>query len=243
MRTYLEGKAKLNLKSLSKILRSHFKEPNATTLFNELSTAKQLPSESAQEFVVRLMSLHQKIIFISNEDNCSYSEALVQEQFLHAILVGLRNDNIRNKLRPFLKNSIVSDEDILENLLLAMSDEQEHFANFGKKRVEINSVESVDNPKPNPPSNKQTINPIIAEIQTLKTSIDSLSSWKDDFEKRDKQFKSRLSKQRDTLPRRCPNCHQNNVDRCFHCFYCGSSEHLLAGCLKRKRDRKDNQKN
>ena len=80
------------------------------------------------------------------------------------------------------------------------------FANFGKKRVEINSVESVDNPKPNPPSNKQTINPIIAEIQTLKTSIDSLSSWKDDFEKRDKRFKSRLSKQRDTLPRRCPNC-------------------------------------
>ena len=66
LRTYLEGKEDLTLKSLSKILRTHFKEANATTLFNELSNAKQLPSESAQEFVVRIMSLRQKILFVSN---------------------------------------------------------------------------------------------------------------------------------------------------------------------------------
>ena len=94
--TYLEGKDNLNLKTLSMILRSCFKEPNARSLFTELSNSKQLPSESAQEFVVRLMSLRQRILYISKEDNCGYSEALVQDRFLHAILVGLRNDNIRN---------------------------------------------------------------------------------------------------------------------------------------------------
>ena len=74
-RTYLEWKDHLNLKTLSRIHRSHFKEPNATSLFTELSNSKQLPSESAQEFVVRLMSLRQKILFISKEGNYRYSEA------------------------------------------------------------------------------------------------------------------------------------------------------------------------
>ena len=34
-RTYLVGKDNLNLKTLSRILRSHFKEPNAASLFTE----------------------------------------------------------------------------------------------------------------------------------------------------------------------------------------------------------------
>ena len=131
---HLEGKGNSNLKTLSRILRPHFKEPNATSLFTELSNSKQLPSESAQEFVVRLMSFRQKILFISKEDKCRYSETIVQDRFLHTVLVELRNVNIRNELRPLLKNSILSDEDILENHMLATSDEQEHFRNFNKKK-------------------------------------------------------------------------------------------------------------
>ena len=91
LRTNLEGKDNFNLKTLRRILRSHFKEPNATSLFTELSNSKQLCSELAQEFVLRVMSLRQKILFISKEDFCGYSEALVQDRFLHAVLVGLRN--------------------------------------------------------------------------------------------------------------------------------------------------------
>ena len=67
---------------MSSILRSHFKEPNATTLFTGLSNSKQLLSESAQEFVARLMSLRQNMLFISKEDKCGYSEALVQDFYL-----------------------------------------------------------------------------------------------------------------------------------------------------------------
>ena len=138
LRTYLEGKDNLNLKTLSRILRSHFKEPNATSLFTELSNDKQRPSESAQEFVVRIMSLRQKILFISKEDSCGYSEAFVQDCYLHAVLVGLRNNNNWNEFCPLLKNSMLSDEDTLENLMLATSDEQEHSQNFNKK--DINSI-------------------------------------------------------------------------------------------------------
>ena len=141
LRTYLEGKDNLNLKTLSRILRSHSKEPNATSLFTELSNDKQLPSESPQEFVVRIMSLRQKILFVSKEDSCGYSETFVQNCYLHAVLVGLRNDNNWNEFCPLLKNSMLSDEDILENLMLATSDEQEHFQNSNKK--DINSIYKV----------------------------------------------------------------------------------------------------
>ena len=66
---------------MSSILRSHFKEPNATSLFTGLSNSQQLLPESAQEFVVSLMSLRQKMLFISKEDNCGYSEVLAQDCF------------------------------------------------------------------------------------------------------------------------------------------------------------------
>ena len=57
LRTYLEDNADLNLVPMSKTLRSHFSEPNATTLFHELANAKQMPTETTQEFVIRMMSL------------------------------------------------------------------------------------------------------------------------------------------------------------------------------------------
>ena len=154
------------------------------------------------------MSLRQKILFISKEDNCRYSEGLVQDRFLHAVLIGLRNDN-RNKLRPLLKNSILSDENILENLMLAMSDEQERFQNFNKKRVHINSIEPCDPiPSTIPPKHKSE-NPITAEITSLQATLDCISTWKGNFEKREQ---SRLPKP-DALPHRCLSCHQSSVCR------------------------------
>ena len=180
------------------------------------------------------MSLRQKMLFMSKEDNCGYSEALVQGCFLNTILGGLRNDNVRNELRPLLKNIILTDEDILENLMLAMYDEQEHFQNVNKKREYINSIETCDPiPSPIPPKNKSK-NLIIAEIRSLKATLGLISTWKDNYEKREQ---ARLSKP-DTLPRRCPSCYQNNDSRCVHCVYYGSPEHFLAGCLKQKQDKK-----
>ena len=73
---------------MSKVLRYHFGEPNATALFNELGNPKQMPTETAQEFVIRIMSLRQKVLFVSNEDKCGYNTSLIQGR--------LRNDNVRS---------------------------------------------------------------------------------------------------------------------------------------------------
>ena len=60
LRSYLEEKPDMNIASLRKILRPHFKEPNSSALFTALSNSRQAASESAQEYVMRLMSLRHK---------------------------------------------------------------------------------------------------------------------------------------------------------------------------------------
>ena len=96
LQSYFEGTQTMDIASLSKILRSHFKEPNSTALFTQLSNSRQTSTESAQEYVIRLMSLRQKNLFVSREETCSYSFDLIQNRFVHAVLVGLRNENIQN---------------------------------------------------------------------------------------------------------------------------------------------------
>ncbi|PIK36520.1 hypothetical protein BSL78_26646 [Apostichopus japonicus] len=52
LRNYLEGRADITLPELRRILRAHFQEKEATTVFHELSTAVQGPKETAHPFVL-----------------------------------------------------------------------------------------------------------------------------------------------------------------------------------------------
>ena len=69
----------MKITSLDKILQSHFKEPNSTTLFTALSNSIQAATESAQEYVMRLMPLRQKTLVVTNEKNCSCSEDSIHD--------------------------------------------------------------------------------------------------------------------------------------------------------------------
>ena len=77
-RELLEGKVGLTLPQLRRILRSHYNKKVALTSYQELSTAVQHPKESAQEYLMRLINLRQKILFTSKEDKSpvKYEHAL-----------------------------------------------------------------------------------------------------------------------------------------------------------------------
>ena len=127
LRGFLEGKTELTLPNLRRILRSHFQEKDPTTLFNQLSNTAQLSTETPLDFVIRLMNLRQKVLFVSKEgDNrFEYSESLLQKQFLHSVVTGLRNDSIKGEMKVLVKQRDLSDEDLLEALNKAVSDENE----------------------------------------------------------------------------------------------------------------------
>ena len=94
-----------------------------------------MPTETTQEFVIRMMSLRLKVLSGSNEDKCGYSASLIQGRFLRAILVGLHNDNIRHELRTL-------DEGILESCDFGTADELEHISKFKNKQINVDTIEA-----------------------------------------------------------------------------------------------------
>ena len=67
LRSYLESTPDFELSKIKAILRSHFREGNATDLYQKLASLTQLAKEDAQSFLMRALKLRQKIIFASKE--------------------------------------------------------------------------------------------------------------------------------------------------------------------------------
>ena len=127
LRSYLEGVSDLTLVRLRKILRFHFHEKNATELHQMLTNITQQPNEDPQAFLMRALTIRQKIIFASKESGSeiTYDSASVQSLFLHALETGVKDETIRAKLRPLVGKTDVSDEELIEAMFLAVSAETE----------------------------------------------------------------------------------------------------------------------
>ena len=127
LRSYLEGKANLTLPTLRRILRSHYQEKSATELYKQLTSEVQGIKEMPQNFLIRTFDLRQKILFASQEaeSGLKYDPGLVQSMFLHTALTGLQNDNIKRDLQPYLEQTDISDELLLERMNTACAYETE----------------------------------------------------------------------------------------------------------------------
>ncbi|KAL3979220.1 hypothetical protein ACER0C_017770 [Sarotherodon galilaeus] len=127
LRSYLEGKTNLTLPTLRRILRSHYQERGATELYKQLTSEVQSIKETPQTFLIRALDLRQKNLLASQEaeSGLRYDPVLVQSMFLHTVLTGLQNDNIKSDLQPYLQETITSDELLLEKLNVACANEAE----------------------------------------------------------------------------------------------------------------------
>ena len=239
LRSFLEGKSELTLPKLRRILRAHFQEQDPTTLFNTLSNAVQTGSESALEFVIRLMNLRQKILFVSKEvDNrFQYSEMLLQNQFLHSVVTGLRNESVKNEIKPLLSASKLSDEELLESVNKAVSDEKMRQGKLKKNVNNVNMLSEVQNQDEQvekSKKDKEKENPILKELRELKVQLNEVSTLKTEIESLKKQMTpSNSNKERRGGYRgrpKCEECRKNNVDRCEHCIRCGSGGHQIKDC-------------
>ena len=94
--SYLEGKPDLAFPVLRKILRAHFGEASTTELYRDNLLCCTKTS-------VRVMDLRQKIIFASqeSESEMNYDISLVQNMFLHALMTGFSDDNIKSDMKIF----------------------------------------------------------------------------------------------------------------------------------------------
>ena len=95
----------------------------------------QLPNETPQEFLVRALECREKIILCSQEVKSSqkYDRRLIQSLFLRTVETGLRDESIRIKLRIFLQDKNIGDEQLLLEMNIAACEEAERQAKFAPK--------------------------------------------------------------------------------------------------------------
>ncbi len=238
LRSYLEGRRKISLPSLRRIVQSHYQEKDATDLYKQMSQLTQEDKESAQSFLLRAFDIRQKVLFASEEADSQlhYDPNLVREMFRHSILTGLRSDSIKAELRPYLDNPDTTDEILFEKMNVYSSLEAErHRKPHPTRPVGASEVREVDRQQPPPP--KPGL--LMTEIAELKAGITDLSSLKNQVaslqESLQKTKQSTPWDNRSTprLRRGCQKCQDEGVgSTCDHCFKCGLSDHFARGCRR-----------
>lgn len=189
LRSYLEGKSDLKLPTLRRILRCHYQEKSATELYKQLSSEVQGIKETPQNFLIRALDLRQKILFASQESESGlrYDPVLVQNMFLHSVMTGLQNDNIKRDLQPYLEQAGVSDELLFEKLNTACAYESERQdkkkMTTPQRPVAVHSAQSDHTPaekkeKTSHPSHSKNQIDILSELQEMKANMSLLKDLK-----------------------------------------------------------------
>jgi hypothetical protein len=224
LRGYLEGRTDLTLGVVQKAIRTDYQEKSSTELYQELCNSTQGQSESAQNFLYRALEIRQKIMFASKESKFSYNPTLVEEQFKHAVKTGLRDYLLRGEMQTLLK-TYDDDEELVAGLSQITKELEERKAKIGgaTPKAKVSTVQ------------EETNSSVLAEIQALRLEVKELRQSVGTSKER--ETSNDQGKPRDphnSVKRRRNRCKacvlDNNVQRCFHCYLCGSGEHYRAFC-------------
>ena len=220
LRGYMDCRRDLTLPALRKILRSHYKEKDAISSYQELASGAQGPKETPQEFIIRMMNVRQRITFASQEENSPlrYDEETILQTFIQTLQTGLE-DEVRQEIHKKLDGSPIADEDLLELInqatTLAAKRREKRPA---KERARIHATAT------QPPEVPEEIQTLTSGVAELKATVALLQ---------EQLTRSEGNRQRwNARPKRgCRACQdQGQGESCQHCFRCGSAEHFARGC-------------
>ena len=244
LRGYLESMplSDINLPKLRRLLRSHYKEKSGSELFQDLMNAAQQPKEDTQAFLMRLLTIRQKVLFVAQESDSKLkaNTELVQSVFLQTLESGVQSENIRTRLRPVLEKHDVSDEEIIHQLSSAVSgeeDRQKRLQQAGmSKHARISKMQLEDDD-----GNRHRVGSAVKEEQKQQKDTEQIISAIQSLQKDMACLKERVERQPQTegqkeekakgRPYGCQSCrNKGDGKNCNHCFKCGSTEHIAIGC-------------
>lgn len=227
LRSYLEGRPAITLPQLRRVLRAHYKERDAIDLYQELAAACQQQKESAHEFFMRTMSLRQRVIFSSQEDQSplKYDTELVQSTFMQSLKTGLTG-SLKGEMRQYLQDPDISDEELLEKLSLVVSLEEKRAEKRGPK-PRINTVSASEAEPKSPTAETDQIKQLSAGVQELTACVASLR----EAMQSPQSMPPRRQQEKGRRERGCPSCREKGAgDECRHCYKCGGDNHIARGC-------------
>ena len=238
LRGYLETKPGLNLPILRRLLRSHYREKEATELYHDLTRAVQDHKESPQEFLLRMLALRQKILFASKEADATftYDATLVQGMFLHSLTTGISSENIKADLKPLLQDVKTTDEALLERINIAAHNENERQQKqAATKKVKVQEINTPTQKEEKPkrevsaPFNLQQMQEDIRAI--VRSELAAVTQPPPP-----PPPLMQTTGPTNMPPERgpdwgCRNCRlAGRGPNCRHCFRCGGSDHYLRDC-------------
>ena len=239
LRSYVETLSNLSLPKLRKILRVHYREKSASELYQQLATIFQHPKETAQQFLLRALDLRNKVGFASKESDCEvhYDEPLIQKTFIKSFETGLRDDILAANLRPILRSSPLTDEDLMRHVNELASHQEERQNKLASERriAKINSCE-VDESKKSVDSDQQ----ILAEIREMRSEVEYLKrqqATRSDYVPKADRNESYNDRGPPKITRfrgrGCQACKKRKLGAtCRHCFACGELGHIASECEK-----------
>ena len=246
LRSLLEGKWDLTLPKLRRFLRCHFKEVEATELYNQLSNLSQEEGTSPDEFVQDAIVLRDKILFTSKEADTEfqYSEVLVQKQCTHTIVTGLRNDNVKSEVKAALTSGKhLEDEELMEVVSKSVKEEKERQRKLKASKAKTGNVKVVSSEKEESSSgkkqqvkeNKEDL--IVAELKEIRAGLSEITNLKTDVEALKECVRNlgggsnpngfQAGKK---VTFGCKKCKEQNLGGCNHCFKCCESGHKKESC-------------
>ena len=198
-------------------------------MYQNLASLCQGPKETPQAFLIRALDLRQSTLFASDEDTnvLKYDKEHIQKLFLRTVETGPQDESIRAKLRPYLKDTSIMDEDLFQQLNAAVSSESERSRKL-KSQPKANT--KVNGQTSQVSASKDNSDTVMAAIKEIKAEVESLRAEIQDPKPSDD------TKQRNRKMRRkplCASCQESGQNSCIHCFICGPDNHFAAGCRQR----------
>ena len=178
--------------------------------------------------MIRLLDLKQKILFASQETDSDLKSdpTLVHGMFVHSFSLGLKNENIKIEMKPYLEKKTMSDEELFEKLNVCVSNEMERSQKFGSQLApKVNAVQ--EGGEKQTKKNTEVEQALMKELRELKAEVAAVKE------------RVRVPPQAQNPPiqqfmrqaPRCRTCQQSgNGWRCNHCFRCGASGHYVREC-------------
>lgn len=173
LRSYVETYKDLSLERLRKILKNHYGVKNSTELYQNLASICQGPKETPQEFLMRALDLRQKILFSNtqdqSEDNLVYETDHIQKLFLRTVETGLQDENVRVRVRSYLRDSKISDEELTLKVNHAVSTENER----ARKLRSQNRPKSAQVSQVAEKADDKSQDKILKTLETLKAEVET----------------------------------------------------------------------
>ncbi|CAB4033447.1 Hypothetical predicted protein [Paramuricea clavata] len=172
---------------------------------------------------------------IKVEDTLVYENDHIQKLFLRTVETGLQDENVRVRVRGYLRNPTISDEELILQVNNAVSTENERVRKLrNQNRPKLAQVYQVAEKAESQDKILKTLEALKVEVAQVKSQLKDINQEIEQARLPNSPAPVDTRNQRRNTPPKCLQCQTSGNDKCSHCFICGSDNHFAIGCRQNR---------